>query len=78
MRRDVTVTVADSHAGRLDDLVGRLTRAGMEVTQVLSTLGVITGSVDDAQLPALAVVPGVGAVEPQTRVQLPPPDADVQ
>jgi hypothetical protein len=78
MRRDVTVTVADSYVGELDDLVRRLALAGMQVRQVLPTLGVITGSVDDSGLAALEALPGVAAVEQQASVQLPPPDADVQ
>lgn len=78
MRRHVTVTVADSHAGELDDVAGRLARAGMQVEQVLVALGVVTGSVEDAQLAAIEALPGVAAVEQQASFRLAPPDADVQ
>jgi hypothetical protein len=78
MRRQVTVTVADSHAGDLAELVARLALAGLEVEQVLAAVGVITGSVEESQLAAIAALPGVAAVEEQTSFQLPPPDADVQ
>ena len=78
MRRHVTVTVAATHSGELDALAGRLAQAGMDVEQVLTVLGIITGSVEDEQLAALRRLAGVSAVEEQTRVALPPPDADVQ
>lgn len=78
MRRDVTVTVADSHAGDVDEVAERLRDAGMQVDQVLATLGVITGSVDSAQISVLEALPGVAAIEPQTGFQIAPPDADVQ
>jgi hypothetical protein len=78
MRRHVTVTAADSHAGALDDLAERLAQAGMQVEQVLGALGVITGSLEDEQLAAVAGLRGVAAVEEQATFGLAPPDADVQ
>lgn len=78
MRRDVIVTVADSHAGDIEELAGRLRLAGMHVQGVLGRLGVITGSVELAQLDAIEAVPGVAAVEQQATVRIAPPDADVQ
>jgi hypothetical protein len=78
MRRQVTVTVADSHAGDLADLVAQLALAGLQVEQVLPAVGVITGSVEESQVAQIAALPGVAAVEQQTRFQLPPPDAGVQ
>ncbi len=76
--RAATVTVADSHLGRVEDVARRLRDAGMEVEQVLATIGVITGTLPAAQLAALASIEGVAAVDEQTRFQIPPPDADVQ
>ena len=78
MRSGVTVTVADSHAGDVDEVAGRLRDAGMEVTQVLATAGVITGSVEASRLATIAGLAGVAAVEPQASFQIAPPDADVQ
>lgn len=77
MRR-LTVTVAESHAAALEDVAAALRRAGMEVEQVLPTLGIITGSAEDEQLAAIAGVAGVAAVEEGRTFRLPPPDADVQ
>lgn len=78
MRRDVTVTVADSDAGDVDEVAERLREVGMQVDQVLGTLGVITGSIDTDRITALEKVAGVAAVEQQTAFQIAPPDADVQ
>lgn len=78
MRRRVTVTVADSHSGDIDRVAERLALGGMQVEGVLATVGIITGSVAEAQLAAIAALPGVAAVEPQVSFQIAPPDADVQ
>lgn len=78
MRRHVTVTVADSHAGDLAGVAGRLAQAGMQVEQVLAALGVITGSVEDTELASIEALPGVRGVEDQVSFQIPPPGADVQ
>ena len=78
MRLDVLVTAADTGPGAVDELAERLAQAGMEVGQVLATIGVVSGSIDDSLLEAIRALPGVQAVEQQRAVQLPPPDADVQ
>jgi precorrin-6B methylase 2 len=78
MRRDVTVTVADSHRTDPDAVARRLELAGMQVEQILTVVGIITGSVAEEQIAALEAVEGVAAIERQTGFQLPPPDAEVQ
>jgi hypothetical protein len=77
-RRDVTVTVADSHVAQIQDVARRLEQSGMQVGQILTTLGIITGSVDESQISTLEAIDGVAAIERQKDFQLPPPDADVQ
>lgn len=78
MSEQITVSVADGHLDRIDEVVARLEACGMHVDQVLRAVGVITGSVDAPHLQALGALSGVAAVEPQRTVQLPPPDSDVQ
>jgi hypothetical protein len=78
MRRDVTVTVADSHLAQIADVARRLEQSGMQIGQILATAGIITGSVDESQIGALEASEGVAAIERQKDFQLPPPDADVQ
>ena len=78
MRRNITVTVADSHLAGIDELAAQLRDAGMEVDGVLAAIGVVTGSVDSERLAAIAALPGVAALEVERTVHLPPPDAGVQ
>jgi hypothetical protein len=74
----VTVTVQHDHVGHIDELADQLRVAGMQVDQVLRSVGVITGSVKKSQRPSVELVPGVAAVEDETSFQLAPPDADIQ
>ncbi len=72
------MTVADDQLANIDELVDRLRAAGMQVDQVLPTVGVITGSVTESQRTSIENVPGVAAAEGETTFQIAPPDADVQ
>jgi hypothetical protein len=74
----VTVTVGDEHRERLEGVVERLRAAGLEVEQVLGTLGIVTGSAPAEALDALRGVEGVASVDQQLTHRLPPPDAPVQ
>lgn len=74
----IAVTVRDDQLPHINELADRLRAAGMQVDQVFQTIGVITGSVTRLQRVLIETMPGVAAVEDQTSVQLPPPDADVQ
>jgi hypothetical protein len=78
MSKSITVTVHDDHLDRIDALADQLRAAGMQVDQVLSSTGIITGEVTDAQQQAIAELPGVAAVENEQEYQLPPPDAGIQ
>ncbi|MBW3614164.1 MAG: ketohydroxyglutarate aldolase [Actinobacteria bacterium] len=74
----ITVTVAEDHLDMVENLAAQLRAAGMSVHQVLSTVGIITGSVDSTARDSIGAVDGVAAVEEETSFQLPPPDAEVQ
>ena len=74
MIESVIVTVS----GEAERVAERLQAAGMTVEQVLGAVGIITGSVDSERRASLAAVPGVVAVERERRIQLPPPDAEIQ
>jgi hypothetical protein len=78
MTSRITVTIDDDHLGRADEVADELRAAGMTVEQVLSTVGIITGSVGPAERASLEAVPGVAAVEDETTFQIPPPDAEIQ
>ena len=70
------MTVGDGHA--IEEVAAGLRARGMEVTQVLDGIGVITGSAPDEARADLAGVDGVASVDEQLTHRLPPPDAPVQ
>ncbi|MBW0105145.1 hypothetical protein [Pseudonocardia sp. KRD291] len=78
MSEKVTISIADGHLDRIDEVVARLEQAGVQVEKVLRGVGVVIGSVEESGMRALGVLDGVGSVEPDRTVQLPPPDSDVQ
>jgi len=75
---DVLVTLDEGQANRTEAVAEDLRAAGLDVTQVLADIGVVTGSVEPAKLNDLSRVSGVAAVEPSRDVQLPSPDDPVQ
>jgi methylmalonyl-CoA mutase cobalamin-binding subunit len=75
---DITVTVADDHLPAIDGVVEALRARGMEVDQVLTGLGMVTGSAPAAAQAQLAQIAGVASVDAQLRTQLAPPDSPVQ
>jgi hypothetical protein len=74
----VSVTVGDGHRESLDGVVDSLRASGMEVEQVLGTLGIVTGSAPPDSLDALRGVEGVASVDEQLAHQLPPSDSPIQ
>ena len=60
----VTVTVDDAHLATIQSVADALRTAGMHVTNVMPTSGIITGEVSPARVNSLATVTGVAAVEP--------------
>jgi hypothetical protein len=74
----VSVTVDDGHQESLDGVVESLRAQGMEVEQVLGSLGIVTGSAPAESLDALRGVEGVASVDEQLTHRLPPPDSPVQ
>jgi hypothetical protein len=75
MLREIVVSVDPERA---PDVAERLRAAGMEVTEVLPAIGVVTGSAPASRLADLEGIDGVVAVEPARRIDLPPPDSPVQ
>ncbi|MGH8906456.1 MAG: hypothetical protein ACRD0K_08060 [Egibacteraceae bacterium] len=59
----VTITIADSHLSRIDQVVARLEAAGLTTERVLRVTGIVIGSVAESNLSALRAVPGVATVE---------------
>jgi hypothetical protein len=59
----VIVTVDTSQGERVREVAERLRQAGMEVEQVLESIGIITGRFGADSLAGLETVPGIIAVE---------------
>jgi hypothetical protein len=58
------VTVADQHLPTIQAVANALRSAGIKVTNVMPTAGIITGEVSHVNMHAVATVSGVVAVEP--------------
>jgi hypothetical protein len=75
--KSIVVTVQDDHLPEIQKVARQLRSRGMHVSEVLESIGLISGSVAAAGAD-LSSVPGVAAVEEQTQFQVPPPDAPVK
>lgn len=74
----VTVLVDDQHRERILEVVEALQASGMKVERWMEQIGIITGSVDSAQVNTLSHVEGVATVESEQQYQLEPPDSEIQ
>jgi hypothetical protein len=74
----ITVQVDDEHVARLDGVADELRAAGMDVEQVLATIGIILGSVPSERRAALDAVRGVASIENEHTLRIPPSDSDIQ
>jgi hypothetical protein len=74
----VSVAVDDEHLPTIAAVADALRKHGMEVWQVLGSLGVITGTVPEGRRPLLEAVDGVVSVDEEQTYRLPPPDSPVQ
>ena len=72
------VSINDEHLDRFSEVVKDIENAGMEVEQKMEDLGVLTGSIDSEKVEPLRRVEGVSHVEESRRVEIPPPDSDIQ
>lgn len=76
---EVSVLVNGEHLSSIDAVAKALESAGLRVSAVMGTVGVITGTTDDPdQLGTLEQLDGVDSVEVTRKIQLPPPDSPIQ
>jgi hypothetical protein len=73
VKKRLIVTVDENPPESLEAVAGQIRDAGFDVDTILSSIGVITGSASDDQIPAIRSVPGVAAVEPDREVDIGPP-----
>jgi hypothetical protein len=77
-KEGVNISIADEHRARFPEIVKSLRDAGLDVTQELESLGVVSGSIDSDKLADLDKVDGVTAIERERSYQLSPPESPVQ
>ena len=75
---NLSVSVKDEHLPRFSELVSQLKKTGFDVEQELASAGVVTGSIESHKVPELKKLAGVGHVEESRKIQIPPPDAEIQ
>lgn len=75
---EVVISVADDQVDDMSTVVDALRAAGLRVSEVLGSAGVVTGTVDGTALASLSTVPGVVDVERSRVYRAPPPDSPVQ
>jgi hypothetical protein len=74
----VTISVDDAHRDRFAEVVQASERAGLQVEQQLEGIGVIVGRIERGKRQQLEQVAGVAAVEGARRIQIAPPESEVQ
>ncbi len=72
------VSINDDHLDRFSEVVTDVENAGMEVEQTMENLGVLTGWIGSEKVEPLRRVEGVSHVEESRRVEVPPPDSNIQ
>lgn len=77
-RVQVSLSVEDAYRDQFSAVVERATDAGLHVDSALESIGVLTGTIDQAKVAGLRKVKGIAAVEGEREYQLPPPPSRVQ
>jgi hypothetical protein len=75
---NISVLVKDTHLATIELVAQKLRDGGMNVTQVLNSIGVVSGSIDPSLMGTLSQIEGVKEVEQERTYQLAPPDSDIQ
>ena len=65
----VNVNILTGDDGDFDDTVAAVRAEGADISAALARIGVIRATVDDAQIPAVASLAGVQAVERESSVR---------
>ncbi|HIK07948.1 MAG TPA: ketohydroxyglutarate aldolase [Trichormus sp. M33_DOE_039] len=75
---NLSVAVEDSYMDKIQEVAQKLQSAGMNIEQVLNTVGIITGSCDSEKEESLSQIEGVSHVERSREYKLAPPESDLQ
>jgi hypothetical protein len=74
----LSLSVSDSHMGRISKVAQAAEKAGLKVEQRLDDLGVLIGSIDEDKVGQLHGLDGVSHVEKAQVVGVPPPHSPIQ
>ncbi len=74
----ISVSIDNAHLPQINQISQQLQSSGMNVERTLSTIGVISGSIQSDRLNSLYQIEGVQNVEPQQSYQLAPPSSELQ
>jgi hypothetical protein len=74
----LSLSVSDSHMGKISEVAQSATKAGLKVEQRLNDLGVLIGSIDEGKIGQLHGIDGISHVERAQIVGVPPPDSPIQ
>lgn len=74
----ISVSVDDAHLPEIEKISQELRSAGVSVEQTLSSIGVISGSIESKLINNLYQIKGVKQVEQQGTYQLAPPNSTIQ
>ena len=75
---DVVITVRNGALNKLPELVSTLEAMGLQNTQVLASIGMITGTLDETKLADVSALADVADVQYSQEYRLPPADSSVE
>jgi methylmalonyl-CoA mutase cobalamin-binding subunit len=78
MKKQVLISIDESHMDRVPDVVEALKSEGLEVSRSLPALGVVSGAAEEGKLSSLREVDGVTSLEEEETFQIEPPDSPIQ
>jgi glutaredoxin 2 len=74
----IQVAIDDEHLSEVSTVAERLAAAGMEIDQLMPSIGAVTGSIDEDDVALLRNVAGVAAVEHSREIEIPPAESEIQ
>lgn len=75
---DVVISLEESFVSQLSELSEKLSGIGLKNVKQLENIGIITGRCNPKTLEKIRSVPGISAVETSGRVQISPPETELQ
>ncbi|MEO0845749.1 MAG: ketohydroxyglutarate aldolase [Cyanobacteria bacterium J06648_1] len=77
-RIKISISVDDAHLSAIEQVSQQLKSTGMNVEQILSAIGVISGSIQSEKVNSLYKINGIQNIMPERTIQLSPPNLGIQ